>query len=289
MKRYQFSRLMILLFTLLLLLSGCQGEQQGNPPLSIHLLDVGQGDSTLIVTPDHKTILIDGGEAEAAPYISSYLNKLKIERIDYLIATHPHSDHIGGLAEIINSFEIGELIMPQVLHTTKTFEKMLLAAEEKNLTITAAKGDQSYQLNDEISLQILGPLKDYGDNLNNWSVVARVQYNQKAFLFMGDAETPVEADLVNYYEPLALASHFLRVGHHGSDTSSSKAFLEVVQPEISAISVGKENPYGHPHREIIERLSNTAMYRTDQQGTIVLYCDGTKIWSHQKPIEKGLE
>ncbi len=278
------SKLILLLFFCLLLVTGCMQESQQEPLLSVHILDVEQGDSTLIITPDQQTILIDGGESQAAPYIIGYLKDNNISKIDYMVATHPHSDHIGGLAEVIDAFEIGELIMPEIIHNTKTFESLLLAADAKGLSITAAKNDLSYQLNEDLLLSILGPIKDYGDNLNNWSAVTRLQYKKKAFLFMGDAEAPVEEDLLAHYDPSALASHFLKLGHHGSDSSTTKPFLDAVNPEITAISSGKGNPYGHPHREVVERIKDTAMYRTDQQGTVVLYSDGIEIWSHEKPI-----
>lgn len=257
--------------------------------LSVHVLDVGQGDSILIMTPSQQAILIDGGETQASDRIISYLRDYGIEVIDMLIATHPHADHIGGLPKVIETFEVKEMIMPRVVHTSKTFEKLLLAADAKGISITPAEAGLSYQLEETLTLDILGPLKDYGDELNNWSVIAKITYGDKGFLFTGDAEAEVEAELVATYGGEVLGSNFLKLGHHGSRTSSTPDFLAAVNPEIVAISLGTDNSYGHPHQEVLDRIHGISLYRTDLHGTVVLYSDGESIWSYEEPIQLPLD
>ncbi|KAB3530727.1 ComEC/Rec2 family competence protein [Alkaliphilus serpentinus] len=280
--------ILLLVFTILITsLVGCEISPNvqtisNDRFLKVHVLDVGQGDSILITTPENKAVLIDGGQPQYGPYIVDYLEDQGVDTIDILIATHPHADHIGGLKDVIEALEIKEMIMPKVSHTSKTFEELLLTIESKNLLITPAKGGLTYQLDPDISLSILAPLRD-GNSLNNWSVVARLVYDNKAFLFTGDAEIEVEEDLLATYEEVNLKSHLLKVGHHGSKTSTSKEFLDAVEPDIAVISLGKNNTYGFPHTETLEKLQNFHIYRTDHHGTVVFYSDGKEIWTNTKP------
>lgn len=256
--------------------------------LSVHMIDVGQGESILIITPNNKTILIDAGEQSEGRKVKAYLTKNRIKKIDLLIGTHPHSDHIGGLAEIIQSFEVTKIIMPKKLHTSLTFEKLLTTIDAKGLSISEPPLNNIVELDTNVKLHFLGPLKNYGDNLNLWSVVFRLDYIDKSFLFTGDMEAAAEIDLINTYGKEFLTSNLLNVGHHGSNTSTSKQFLDLVSPEIALISVGKDNSYGHPHKEVIDRLEhiNTFIYRTDFQGTVVILSDGRKIWSNIAPFNQ---
>lgn len=281
--RKRFALLLSLIITINLLTS-CMFLAE-DTDLSIHVIDVGQGDSILVKTPNGKTMLIDGGEPTAGRSVVSYLRKNKVKKIDVLIATHPHADHIGGLIDVIDRFQIDNFYIPYKIHTSKTYESLLDAANNKGLKATPATNDIMINLDEDIVLYFLGPLKDYGDDLNNWSVVIKLDYKVQSFLFTGDLESLGEVDLLTAYNADFLHAQFLKVAHHGSNTSTSQRFLEAVQPKIAVISSGKDNSYGHPHQEVIDRLRdlNMAIYRTDQQGTIVIKSDGNRIWSNEKP------
>ena len=254
--------------------------------LSIHVLDVAQADSILIITPNQKTLLIDAGEATHGEAVVKYLKGKGVNRIDILVGTHPHSDHIGGLPEVIRQLEIGDFYMPAKLHTTATFEKVLLAAENKGLMINSAKKGIEIQLDDDIKVQFLSPITNKYDDLNNWSAVIRLQYKDKVFLFTGDAEALLEKELLQNNNASFLKANYLKVPHHGSSSSSSNDFLDVVDPEVAVISVGKDNTYGHPTKEVVNRYEkrDISLYRTDLQGTIIIESDGNVIWSKQKPL-----
>ncbi|MDR5657956.1 MBL fold metallo-hydrolase [Serpentinicella sp. ANB-PHB4] len=253
--------------------------------LSIHIIDVGQGDSILIVTPNQNTILIDAGEPNQGPNVVSYIKNLQIDTIDILIATHPHSDHIGGIPEVINNFEINDFYMTEKSHTTEVFEDVLVSLAEYNLKINPPIINAPILVDDDLKLYFLGPLRNYGDDLNLWSIVCKVVYKNNTFLFAGDIESLAEMDIINYYPPSFLESHFLKVAHHGSSTSSTSEFLDTVKVDIFAISCGTNNPYGHPDANVLKRLKkyNASIYRTDKQGNLVFYSDGHEIWSKKKP------
>ncbi|MBU5675647.1 MBL fold metallo-hydrolase [Alkaliphilus sp. MSJ-5] len=280
------SLLILLLFVVFFTLTACEKSLSG--VLSIHMIDVGQGESILIITPNNKTILIDAGEQSEGRRVKAYLTKKQVNKIDLIIGTHPHSDHIGGLSEIIKNFEVEKIIMPKKLHTSATFEKLFTTIESKGLTISAPQQNKLIEFDENIKLHFLGPIKDYGDNLNLWSIVFRLDYKDKSFLFTGDMEEEAEIDLINTYDKAVLRSNVLNIGHHGSNTSTSKQFLDYVNPEIALISLGNDNPYGHPHREVIKRLEEASafIYRTDLQGTVILLSDGIEIWSNQVPSNK---
>lgn len=252
------------------------------------MIDVGQGESILIITPNNKTILIDAGETSQGKKVKSYLLGHGVNKIDLLIGTHPHTDHIGGLPEIVNNFNIKKIIMPQKLHTGVTFEKLLDAIESKGLVIDTPHPNSIIEFDKNINLHFLGPIKDYGDNLNLWSIVFRLDYKNKSFLFTGDMEHEAEMDLIYTYSKNDLNANVLNIGHHGSNASTTQQFLDYVNPEIALISLGINNPYNHPHKEVITRLvqSEILIYRTDLQQTVVIFSDGESIWSHQAPTNK---
>lgn len=250
------------------------GEQSGSD-LRVHFIDVGQGDSTLIEKDGHY-MLIDAGEREQGETVVSYLKNHGIEKLDYVIGTHPHSDHIGGLEAVIRAFKVEKIIMPEKAHTTKLYEHLLNAIEEKQLKITLPKPGAVYEL-EGASFQILGPNRDYGDDLNNWSVGVRLDYGANSFVLCGDAEKGAEEDMMA--NGLSLKADVLKLSHHGSSTSSAGAFLDRISPEYAVISCGKDNDYGHPHKETLEALQkrNIIVLRTDQSGTIVAVSDGSKV------------
>lgn len=247
-----------------------------NDYVSVHFIDVSQGDCQLIELPEGKTMLIDAGDNGTEDRIIDYIESLGIKKIDYLVATHPHADHIGGMAEVIANFDIGEIYMPKIQNNTKTFEDMLDVIGEKNLTITSAESGKVLFDYSGVRAEILSPKKgETYEEMNNYSAVLMLQCGDKRFLFMGDAEKDVEEEILKK----DLDADVLKVGHHGSTTSSSKKFLEQVSPEYAVISCGEGNDYGHPHKETINNLKKIAkeILRTDKSGTIVMRCDGSNI------------
>ncbi|EJO5349225.1 MBL fold metallo-hydrolase [Clostridium botulinum] len=244
--------------------------------LSIHYIDVGQGDSILIKTKG-KNILIDAGTRKSADTVTNYLKKQNIKKLDYVIATHPHEDHIGGLPKVIDEFQIKNFYAPKKTANTKIFKDMILALKKKNLKINVAKEGISLDLSNNNSLDFLAPVKNNYKDTNDYSAVVKLTYGNTKFLFTGDAEKISEKDMIKTGEDLSC--DVLKVGHHGSHSSSSKNFLDKVNPKIAVISCGKNNDYGHPHKETMKELKkrNIQVYRTDIDGTVVLTSDGENI------------
>lgn len=281
----------MILLTLLLIwtagLFGCSSQPEAlvENKLLVHFLDVGQGDCVLIESEGH-FMLVDAGKNEDAKKITGYLRERKVKKLDYLIGTHPHEDHIGSMDDVVNSFEIGIIIMPEQVHTTKSFQDVLDAIEEGGYGITLPKPGDTYPLG-EASFQILAPVKENYENLNDWSVGIRLMFGDTSFIMCGDAEKAAESHMVSNGIPLK--AHVLKASHHGSDTSSSPEFLEAVNPSAVVISVGEGNDYGHPADSVLERYKGLGaeIYRTDQQGTIIAESDGKKITFSCRPQTAG--
>lgn len=261
--------------------SGSSGEAGGSLPggeLTVHFLDVGQADCTLLVC-DGEAMVIDAGNNADANTIKDYLNGQGITELKYAVGTHPHEDHIGSMDAVVGIWPPETLFLPQVEADSETFRDVLHAAEEKDVPITRPVIGQTYSLGGG-SFTILGPLTDSGDNLNDWSIVLKFTYGDCSFLFSGDAEADAEEDLCDSGQDLS--ADVYQVGHHGSSTSTSPEFLERIDPDYAVISCGVDNDYGHPHQETLDRLNEAGVeiFRTDEQGTIVASCDGQEItWS----------
>lgn len=303
MKKIKSLLLASVLLVLICVLTACVGQSTGNEAISpnpipaqntvatgimeVHFIDVGQGDSTLIQLTDGKNILIDGGNRGDAAVIAKYLQDQQVSTIDYLIATHPHEDHIGSLPAIIRSFDIGSIYMPKVTANTKIFEDLLLSIKEKGHKInTAAAGVKIIDTKD-LKLTIIAPNMSEYDELNNYSAVVRLSYMNTSFLFTGDAEDVSEKEILNKYPDIK--SDVIKIGHHGGRTSSTMEFLKNVAPSYAVISLGKDNDYGHPHKETLERLEamNMQIYRTDLMGSIVASTDGNTITVNKTPIKSS--
>jgi len=247
----------------------------------IYYLDVGQGDSELIRLPGGENILIDTGTGETADKLVSLLQELGVKRVDHLIATHPHEDHIGGMESVVRKIPVGKIYMPKVadkqIPTTRTYEGLIDAISDKKLKITQAKAGMTIPLSGQAKLELLAPNGTRYDDLNNYSVVAKLTYGQKTFLFTGDAEKLSEKEMLN--KNYDLKCDVLKCGHHGSSSSTSAAFLKAVSPQFAVISCGLNNDYGHPNKEVLSRLQKAGVkvYRTDLQGTILARCDGRSI------------
>ena len=245
-----------------------------NDNLIVHYLDVGQGDSIFIELPNYQTMLIDAGVKGLGEGIKSYINDLGYSKIDYVIATHPHADHIGSMQYIVENMDIGQIYMPDATAATKTFEKLLIAISEKSMKIKSAESGMSIVNENNLSIDVLGPVNIDEDNLNNCSVVIKIIYKDNSFLFIGDAEKDELSSLNG-----DLSANVLKVGHHGSNTSTTKKFIEQVDPQIAVISVGKHNEYDHPNKKTIKLLNNfdIEIHRTDEEGTIIISSDGYNI------------
>lgn len=245
-----------------------------NDLLKVHYLDVGQGDSIFIELPNNETILIDAAESYQSEKIINYLKNLNYQKIDYVIGTHPHTDHIGGLKDIINTFEIGKIYMPKVVSTTKTYESLLMAIKDKNLKINTAKAGTSIINTDTLKINILAPNSETYTELNNYSVVTKITYGTTKFLFMGDAEKLSENEIKE-----DVTADVIKIGHHGSNTSSSINFIKKVKAKYGIISVGLNNKYNLPKEETITNWENsgTKIYLTSINGTIRASSDGTNI------------
>lgn len=288
-----YRRLAALLIGCLFLLSGCTVSDvlqsyQVDPPAqvqqstsaSIHFIDVGQGDATLIETAG-KFILIDSGTRDSADALVSYLREQGVSQLELCIATHPHEDHIGGMPNVMQNFTVKQLYMPTKTTTTKIFQSMVETAQARGVAVTPAKAGDQFTVGDAV-LNVLFPDQEYSD-LNNNSVTVQVALGGKTILFTGDNEEPSEQKLLERFGA-SLKSDVFQAGHHGSNTSNTQTFLEAVSPSIVVISCGKDNSYGHPHEEVLEqfRQIGATVYRTDQDGTVVLTLDNGVI-----SVQKG--
>ncbi len=237
--------------------------------LTAHFIDVGQADSILIELPNGENMLIDAGGD-----VNDYLTNAGISKLDYLVATHPHADHIAFLDEIIQNFEIGKVIMPRVNHTSSTYKDLLYAIQKKGLRVKTAHAGISLLDTDDLDIDIVAPNGEEYESINDYSAIIKVTYKNKSFLFTGDAEELSESQIT-----ADVNADVLKVGHHGSSTSSSKTFLSMVSPDIAVISCGTGNDYGHPHKEVLQDLNvrGAETYRTDENGTIVVYSDGENL------------
>lgn len=285
MKRKGFKGI-ILLLSMLFALTGCsvsEATQHGmavdtiqaeDVLLRVDFLNVGQADCALLSTNGHYMV-IDGGNNGDADRILSYLEEQGVEKLDAVVGTHPHEDHIGSLDAIINHFDVDAVYMPKIMHTSKTFEDVLDAVANKGLKIKSPSPGDTIDFNG-LEIEVLGPQREYKD-FNNNSIVLKVNAGETAFLFTGDAEETAEKDILQAgYD---LQADVLKVGHHGSSTSSSQAFLQAVKPKYAVISVGVGNSYHHPEEEALQRLQSIGaeIYRTDLQGDIVCTTDGKNI------------
>ncbi len=246
--------------------------QPNTKDIRVHYLDVGQADSIFIELGNGQTMLIDAGNPGDGGDIASYIRNLQYSKLDYVVATHPHADHIGGMAEVLNSFTIGDMYMPRQPHTSKTFENLIDTIEQKSIRLHTAKAGVNIVQGDPLQISILAPFSESDSNFNNCSAVVKLKYGETLFLFMGDAEQEIEAKLLN----ADIDADVLKVGHHGSTSSSTPAFIEAVSPEYAVIEVGEGNSYGHPKAEVVNRLLShgCAIYTTMDNGNIVFTCDG---------------
>ncbi len=272
----------VVIVLILLLLGGglTLGDKADLNPYSasdayVHFIDVGQGSSTLIQV-GAKGILIDAGEDEYGDYVADYINSCGIDTLEYVVASHPHSDHIGGLCDVLERYPAKEIIMPELTEenapTTRVYERLLDCILENEIPATAAQVGDKYEL-DGISMEILGPVEQ-NEDLNNMSVICRVSVNGSSFMILGDAEKPELGSVYDAAPYLNYKSDVIAMGHHGSRTSIHKSFLSAVDADVAVVSCGRDNSYNHPHKEALKYIESADMmlYRTDYDGHIVFKC-----------------
>jgi competence protein ComEC len=297
LKINRFSLLIVIMLVLSFLLSGCAARTPSQPVnstsnqsiepgqntsqpttassgiLKVHFIDVGQGDAILVQTPAGQNMLIDAGENEYGDVVVNYLISQGVKDLDVVVGSHPHSDHIGGLDTVINHFPVKYIYMPKVTTTTESFRDVLTAVKNKGLKVTTAQAGVVLPL-DGVDGRFLAPVADTYADLNDYRAVIRFEYSSQSFLLTGDAGTASEDQMLS--SGVNLKSTVLKVGHHGSYTSTGSRFLQAVAPQYAVIMVGAGNPYGHPHAQTLNRLTAAGIkiYRTDQDGTVVFSTDG---------------
>ena len=266
-------------------ISNYTNDYEGND-LVIRYLDVGQTDSVLIHLPNDENMIIDAGNTETLKYLDEY----NIGTIDYMIMTHPHSDHIAGMAKVMEKCSVRKIYMPEIaddlLPTTKVFENFLDTADRLGIDVNEIRRDEKIVDGGGLTVETLAPNRlDYSD-LNDSSIVTRLQFGNNVFIFSGDAEGISEKEILERYPADFLKADVLMCGHHGSSSSSTAEYLAVVKPEYAVISCGEGNKYGHPTPETLKRLKdiNAKIYRTDLNGTVTCTSDGKTVTFN---VEKG--
>lgn len=248
-----------------------------NGTVEISYLDVGQGDATYIKVND-MDILIDAGSKSDVDKLMKQLEEKNIDDFEIVVSTHPHEDHIGGMTKVLQTYKVESFYMPKVEHSTKTFENMIKEVEKQGLKVKVLKEGVNIDVGEGALLETFSPTQDSYSNLNNYSPIMKLTFGNNSFLFTGDAEKDVEAEVLSKYKD-KLDSDVIKFGHHGSSTSSSQSFIEAVSPDYGIISCGVDNSYGHPHKEILKLIQdmNIEAYRTDTQGQITVISDGNSI------------
>lgn len=251
------------------------GAQEGR--LRVIFLDVGQGASQLLISPSGKTMLIDAGNNDREQQMVDDLHAYGVKHLDIVIGTHPDADHIGGLDRVIDNFEVGAIYMPKIQANTKTYESLLRSIKNKGLKMKTAKAGVQLDWDEAVDAEMVAPVAA-SDDSNNMSAVVRVTYGSSSYLLTGDAERESEQAMLSAGRELQ--ADVMLVGHHGSKSSTSPAFLKRVRPKYAVIQVGEDNSYGHPKQTILDRLAkqHVEVYRNDLQGNIEIASDGSKYY-----------
>lgn len=293
--------LTVLLLILSLLLSGCviilEGPGETAVPVSgegltVHFLDVGQADCALLEC-DGKYMLVDGGNVEDGQLVISYLQQQGVEELEAVVCSHAHEDHVGGLPAVLAVYPTKAVYAPTNTYSSKVFDDFLYYTDQQRLEVLIPGPGETLTLG-ETEIMVLGPVKSYAET-NDTSIVLKAVYGGNSFLFTGDMEVAAENDMLDYWEgKMDWKVDVLKVGHHGSDTSTGYHFLHEVDPEYGVISVGEGNTYGHPHEEPMSRLNDAgvALFRTDELGTVIARTDGSEVsftWDDQSAQPSAVE
>ncbi|WP_144789602.1 MBL fold metallo-hydrolase [Lysinibacillus fusiformis] len=283
---------LIVVLLCIFLLAGCteavkteQVPVTAGHEMRVHFIDVGQGDSILIESPNGKTMLIDGGVKGAGQQVVSYLLELGVNKLDQVVATHPDADHIGGLIPVLQTIPIEQFYDSGKVHTSQTFEEMLMAIDEKNIPYYVPKTGDLIEFDKDVTVKVLNANEHATDN-NDASIVLKVVYGNVSFLLTGDAGTTLEKEMMQN----DVSATILKAGHHGSNTSSSEEFIRAVKPEVTILSYGKDNKYGHPHAEVVDRLQaiGSNIYATADLGTIMVATDGVNYTVNGKEASRAV-
>lgn len=249
--------------------------------LSVTVLDVGQGDCILLVAPDGKTMLVDAGPVGSMDTIRAALAAQNVTSLDVVVATHPHADHIGSMAGVLNSYPVDMYVTVPQQQTDMLYMRVQNMVSDCGCTVVYPTGGQTIEWSETCTVTVLNPIADCPDpeELNDASIVLRVQYGDTAILLCGDAEELAEKRMLDTYPRSMLQANVLKLGHHGSSSSTGYSFFLAVDPDFAVVSCGAGNDYGHPHLETLSLLydTRTALYRTDCDGTITFLLDGTNV------------
>lgn len=284
----KISIIFLILLTLITTTEGCASTNYlftHKNKLFVHYIDVGQGDS-ILVQVNNKNLLIDTGPKDHRSNLLKYLKSLHINKLDYVIATHPHDDHIGNMASIIKKYPISKFYAPKISDTSKSYEEMIYALKNIKLKINIIKsGTNSINLGDNTKVYIFSPKLNHYEDMNNYSAVIKITYKHSSFLFAGDAEK--EAEEAMLADKDNIKADVIKIGHHGSTSSSTKEFIKKVNPKLAVICVGEDNSFNHPAANTLKILNelNIKILRTDTNGTITLSTDGLKIYYYNKRKE----
>lgn len=264
-----------------------ESEVTEEPPrktgeLTVHFIDVGQGDSTFIELPNGETMLIDAGEDSEGDNVVTYIFSQGYDTVDYVVASHPHDDHIGGMSDVLNNFTVNRFYLTEAVGNSKGYENMLSAIDENGVSVAYVTAGDVIINEDELFVEVVAPKTVECSNLNDTSIVVKLTYKDSIFLFTGDAEKYEEDNIWTN-----IKCDVLKVGHHGSSTSTSPNFLKKTEPTYAVISAGLLNSYGHPTEKTLRALAERRIktYRTDLQGTVVFVSDGTNITVNKDPVE----
>lgn len=256
-------------------------ENTEDSNLQVYFIDVGQADSILIRIDDDENILIDGGNNADGNDLVNYLEYLGVEKIDTIIATHPHEDHIGGLDDVMNNIPCDKIYMPYIneedIPTTVTYEDFLNAIVDNDLIAYQAHNNDVIYDSGITKLQVISPDTVEPGDLNDYSIVCKLTHGETSFMFTGDASIKIDEDIMDNYSSTFLDVDVLKLGHHGSRTSTNEKWLSITSPTYAVIMCEKGNKYGHPHQEVLQLLDNIKTYRTDDDGTILFTSDGKNI------------
>ena len=290
-------KLFALILALSVLLCGCAEILPPEPTVSgkgltVQFIDVGQADCALL-SCDGEYLLIDGGNRDDSQLVVSFLEQQGVQELAAVVCTHAHEDHVGGLPAVLAVYPTKAVYAPTKTYSSNIFDKFVYYTDQQGLDITIPSPGDRFSLG-QAEVTVLGPVKSYAET-NNTSIVLMVTYGETAFLFTGDMETDAENDMLDYWEDrVNWQADVLKVGHHGSNTSTGYRFLNAVNPKYGVISVGTGNDYGHPHAEPMSRLrqAGVTILRTDELGAIQAVSDGKEVtftWANQSAVPENAE